>query len=82
MDMSLDHTQCSTAIAQPIPMPISMRTRREHQMACGDLLVCQTTSVCNNPIACTARIILARAFCAYVCSDVIRTAMIELGNFW
>ena len=33
----------------------------EHQIASGVWLVCQTTSVCNNPIACTAQI-LARAF--------------------
>ena len=43
---------------------------------CGDWLVCQTISVCNNPITCTARI-LARAFRAYVCSDVIRTAILN-----
>ena len=27
---------------------------REHQIACGDWLVRQTTSVCNSPITCTA----------------------------
>ena len=51
----------------------------EHQMLCGDWLVCQTISVCNHPITCTARF-LARA---YVCSHVIRTAILNwdrLGN--
>ena len=43
-----------------------------HQMVCGDWLVCQTISVCSNPITCTARI-LARAFRVYVCSDVIQS---------
>ena len=72
----------STAIAQPIPTPIHMRTRREHQKACGNWLVCQTTSVCNNPITCTARI-LARAFRAYVrmlrCNS---DGYFELGTVW
>ena len=45
-------------------------------MLCGGWLVCQTISVCNNPITCTAQI-LARAFRAYVCSDVIRTAILN-----
>ena len=80
MDISLAHTQCSGAIAQPIPIRLSQwQCWRvgEHQMVCGDWLVCQSIYVCNNPIACTARI-LARAFRAYVCSDVIRTAYFEL----
>ena len=36
---------------------------------CGDWLVCQTISVCNNPVACTARI-LARACILRCNSDV------------
>ena len=58
------YTQHSAAIAQPIPIRQSQwQCGRvgEHQMLCGDWLVCQTISVCNNPITCTARI-LARAF--------------------
>ena len=44
------------------------------------LAVCQTTSVCNNPITCTARI-LARAFCVYLCSDVTQTAILNWAPF-
>ena len=50
----------------------------EHQMACSDWLVCQITSVCNNSSTCTARI-LVRAFCAYECSVVARTAILNWG---
>ena len=53
----------------------------EHQIACGAWLVCQTTSVCNNPITCMARI-LAHAFCAYTSSDVTRTAILNWWPFW
>ena len=49
----------------------------EHKIADGDWLVCQKTSVCNNPIACTARILMARVFCAYVCPDVTRTVILN-----
>ena len=49
-------------------------------MLCGDWFVCQTISVCSNPITCTARI-LARAFRAYECSDEIRTAILNWGPF-
>ena len=52
----------------------------EHQIACSDWLVCQTTSVCNNPITCTARI-LALAFRACVCSDVTLTVISDWGPF-
>ena len=52
--------------------PKPMRTCREHKIACGDWLVCQTTPVCNNPITCTARI-LASAFRA------VRMLLIELS---
>ena len=51
----------------------------EHQIACGDWLVCQTTPV-YNIIPCTAQI-LARAFCAYICSDVTWTAILNWGPF-
>ena len=52
----------------------------EHQIAGSDWLVCQTTSVCNNPFTCTVWI-LARAFFAYICFDVTRTAILNLGPF-
>ena len=52
----------------------------EHQIACGDWLVCQTTSVCNNPFMCMAQI-LAHAFHAYVCADGTRTAILNWAPF-
>ena len=53
----------------------------EHPIACGDWLACQTTtSVCNNHIIRTAQI-LSSAFCAYVCSDVTRMAILNWGPF-
>ena len=81
--ISLAHTQRSTAIAQPNPYGVRQYLCGrvgEHQIACSDWLVCQTTSLCNNPSTCMARI-LARAFCAYVCSDVTRTAILNWGPF-
>ena len=78
VDISLAHTQRSAAIAQPIPIQGSQwqcGLVREHQLLCGDWLVRQTISVCNNPITCTAR--------AYVCSDVLNSdGHIELGTVW
>ena len=55
-------------------MPLPMWTCR------GDWLVCQTTSVSNNPI--TAQILI-RAYLAYihVCSNVTRTAILNWGPF-
>ena len=49
-------------------------------MVCGDWFVYLTISVFNNPITCTARI-LARAFRAYVYSNVIRTVILTWGPF-
>ena len=80
MDISLVHTQHSNAIAQPIPTPVPMLMRRGAPNSVQWWLVCQTTSVCNNHNMCTAQI-LSRAFWAFVCSDVIQTAILNWGSF-
>ena len=80
VEISLAHTQRSAAIAQPIPIRQSQwKCGRigEHQMLCGDWLVCQTISVCNNPNTCMAQFLA----CAYVCSDAIQMAILNWGPF-
>ena len=90
-DVWLAHTQQSIHWAIYYAVEISMVQMQslrhslcgrlgEHQIVCGDWLVCQTTSPSNKPITCMARI-LACAFCAYVCSDITRTAISKWGPF-
>ena len=60
------------------PTPMAMRMRRGAPSAVW-WLACVSNNLCmQQPITCTARI-LARAFHAYVCSDVIRTAILNWG---